>query len=75
MLGTAVALSAVTPNKNMTWKRKATKTPTNKPTKNPPATPVGNDNASTVANKKPRKRATGRKSGGKGRKKPTATSN
>ena len=74
-LGTAVALSAVTPNKNMTWKRKATKTPTNKPTKNPPATPVGNDNASTVANKKPRKRATGRKSGGKGRKKPTATSN
>jgi hypothetical protein len=73
--GNAVALSTVTPNKNMTWKRKETKKPTNKPMKSPPTTPVGNDDASTAANKKPRKKATGRKSSGKGRRKPTATRN
>ena len=72
--GTAVAPSAVIPNKNTTWKRTA-KTPTTPPTKNPPTTPAGNDNASTAANKKPRKKATGRKSSGKGRGKPTAARN
>ena len=77
--GDAVARSASTPNKNMTWKRKATKMPTNKPTNKPTtntsATPAGNGNASTAANKKPRKKATGRRSNGKGQGKPTATRN
>jgi hypothetical protein len=73
--GTAIAPSAVIPNKNKMWKRTALKTPTTPPTKNPPATPAGNDNASTVASKKPRKKATSRKSGGKGRGKPTAARN
>ena len=73
--GTAVAPSAVIPNKNTTWKRTATKTPTTPPVKNPPTTPAGNDNASTAASKKPRKKATGRKSSGKGRGKPTAARN
>ncbi len=73
--GNAVALSTVTPNKNMMWKRKEMKKPTNKPMKSPPTTPVGNDDASTAANKKPRKKATSRKSSGKGRRKPTATRN
>jgi hypothetical protein len=72
--GTAVAPSAVIPNKNTTWKRTA-QTPTTPPTKNPPTTPAGNDNASTAASKKPRKKATGRKSSGKGRGKPTAARN
>ena len=73
--GTAIAPSAMIPNKNKTWKRTATKTPTTLPTKNPPATPAGNDNPSTAASKKPRKKANGRKSGGKGRGKPTAKRN
>ena len=73
--GTAVAPSAVIPNKKTTWKRTATKTPTTPPAKNPPTTPTGNDTASTAASKKPRKKATGRKSGGKGRGKPIAARN
>jgi hypothetical protein len=73
--GTVVAPSAVIPNKNTTWKRTATKTPTTPPTKSPPTTLAGNDNASTAARKNQRKKATGRKSGGKGRGKPTAARN
>ena len=59
--GTAVAPSAMIPNKNKTWTKKALKTPTPFPTKNPGATPAGNKNASTAASKKPRTKATGRK--------------
>ena len=73
--GNAVALSTVTPNKNMMWRRKETKKQTNNTVTSPPTTPVGNGDASTAANKKPRKKATGRRSSGKGSRKPTATRN
>jgi hypothetical protein len=72
--GAAVALSTLTP-KNKTWKRTATKKPTNPATKNSPVTPDINDNSSTTASKKSRKKATGCKSGGKRRGKSTAARN
>ena len=72
--GAAVALSTLTP-KNKTWKRTATKKPTNPATKNSPVTPDINDNSSTTASKKSRKKATCRKSGGKRRGKSTAARN
>ena len=71
--GTAVAPSSATYPKNKSWKRTASKKPTDKPTT--PATPATNDNASTSVKKKGRKKATGRKFGGKGRGKPTAARN
>ena len=73
--GTAVAPSAMIPNKNKTWTKKALNKPTPFPTKNPGATPAGNKNASTAASKKPRTKATGRKFSGKKRGKPTAAGN
>ena len=73
--GTAVAPSSATFPKNKSWKRTASKKHIDKPTTNTPATSASNDNASTAANKKTRKKATGRKSGGKGRGKPIAARN
>jgi hypothetical protein len=71
--GTAVAPSSAPFPKNKSWKRTASKKPTNKPAT--PITTATNDNASTTVNKKARKKATGRKPGGKGRGKPTAARN
>jgi hypothetical protein len=68
--GMAVAPPSATFPKNKSWKRTASKKPTDKPT-----TPATNDNASTTVNKKARKKATGRKSGENGRGKPTAARN
>ena len=74
--GNAVARSTAIPNKNKKWK--SNKTPGNAvviPNKNKkwkgkrattnPESPDSNDNASTSAKKKPWKKATGRKSGGR----------
>ena len=74
-LGTAVAPSTVTPKSKS--RKTATKTKTKKKpaTKGSPASPAGNDNASNAARKKSRKKATTRKSGGKGRGKPAAARN
>ena len=72
--GAAVAPSTLIPQ-NKTWKRTATKKPTNPATKNSPATPAINDNTSTAASKKSRKKATCRKSGEKRQGKSTATRN
>jgi len=73
--GTVVAPSTVTPkskNRKATTKTKRKKNPA---TKDSPASPAGNDNAFNAARKKSRKKATTRKSGGKGRGKPAAARN
>ena len=56
--------AVVTPNKNKKWKGKRATT-----------NPDSNDNASTSTNKKPWKKGTGRKSGGKREGKQTAARN
>ena len=73
--GNAVTHSTLVPNKNKTWKRKAT--PTKHPNPKTSAgkfTPAGNNNATTFTNKKHWKN-TGRKSGGRREWKPTAARN
>ena len=71
--GTAVAPSTVTPKSKS--RKMATKTKKYPATKISPTSPANNDNASNAACKKSRKKATARKSDGKGQGRSTAACN